>query len=114
MAQRYYLSIDDLAHARGESAELSFHGDSPDGFAAALQSGLREPSLWQRWLAMQPDPDNVDAALGATDPAATVTARQTDLHTDVVVTTTLPHAILRHRLGLLIGRHWTLRDVKAA
>ena len=30
------------------------------------------------------------------------------------ITTTLPHSIIKHRLGLLIGRHWTLRDVTAA
>jgi hypothetical protein len=112
--QRYYLGIDDLAHARGTVAALSFHGDAPESFAAALQAALREPALWQRWLALQPDPDAVDASLGAVDAAATVTAQQRDLHADVVVTTTLPHAILRHRLNLLIGAHWTLRDVKSA
>ena len=30
--QRYYLSIGDLASARGEHAELSFHGASPEAF----------------------------------------------------------------------------------
>jgi hypothetical protein len=114
VAQRYYLNIDDLAHARGPVAELSFHGDSPETFAAALQSALREPSLWRRWLALQPDPDAVDASLGAIDPAATASAKQADLHTDVVVTTALRHVILKHRLSLLIGSHWTLRDVKNA
>ena len=113
--QRYYLGIEDLSHARGTVPELSFHGDSPESFGVALASALREPTLWQRWLAMQPDPDAVDPALGATDPAATVSARLSDeLHTDVIATTRLPHAILRHRLNLLVGAHWTLRDVKAA
>ncbi len=113
-AQRYYLSVDDLAKARGQFSELSFQGNSPDSFAALLQSALREPTLWRRWRAMQPDPDAVDPALGASDPAATVVAAQSDLHTDVVVTTNLPHAILKHRLTLLVGAHWSLRDVKAA
>lgn len=112
--QRYYLSIDDLPRARGESHELSFQGGSPGSFAALLQESLRTPSLWQRWKKMQPDPDDVDPALGATDPDATVVAEQSDLHCDVEVVTTLAHAILKHRLGLLIGKHWTLRDVKAA
>jgi hypothetical protein len=113
--QRYYLNIEDLAHARGTVPALSFQGDSPEGLGAALSAALREPALWQRWLALQPDPDAVDPALGATDPAATVTARLADeSHTDVVVTTRLPHAIVRHRLNLLVGAHWTLRDVKAA
>ena len=112
--QRYYIGIEDLSRARGSVASLSFQGESPDSFAAELQAALREPALWQRWLAMQPDPDAVDASLGATDPQAAVSATAHDLHTDVVVTTSLPHAVLRHRLNLLAGAHWTLRDVKAA
>jgi hypothetical protein len=112
--QRFYISIDDLAQARGTVASLSFQGDSPDSFAAELQSALRDAALFERWRALQADPDSVDPALGATDPAATVSAKQSDLHADVQVTTRLPHAILRHRLNLLAGAHWTLRDVKSA
>lgn len=111
---RYYLSIDDLAKARGEFNALSYHGSSPEGFAELLRSALREPELWRRWKAMQPDPDAVDPALGASDPDATVTAVQSDLHTDVTVTTSLPHAVLKHRLTLLIGSHWRLHDVQMA
>ena len=111
--QRYYLSIENLANARGHISELSYQGNSPDSLAAALQAALREPSLWQRWRAMQPDPDAIDPSLGANDPAATVRATQSNLHTDVVVTTALPHAILKHRLSLLIGAHWSLHDVQA-
>jgi hypothetical protein len=112
--QRFYLSIDDLSRARGPIGALSFLGDSPETFAAELQSALRDSALFERWLALQPDPDAVDPALGTTDAAATVTAKQSDLHADVQVTTRLPHSILRHRLNLLAGAHWTLRDVKAA
>jgi hypothetical protein len=112
--QRFYLGIDDLAHARGSVPSLAFDGDSPERFAAELQSALRTPALFERWLAMQPDPDAVDPGLGATDPSATVDAQPRDLHTDVVVTTLLPHALLRHRLNLLVGAHWTLRDVRSA
>jgi len=36
------------------------------------------------------------------------------LHVDVTVTTRLPHSLLKHRLSLLVGAHWTLRDVKSA
>src|SRR5690349_23948847 len=95
--QRYFLSVDDLARARGSIATLSFQGGSPEGFAAQLQSALREPTLWNRWRAMQPDPDAVDPSTGANDPAATVTAHQSDLHCDAEVVTTLPHAIIKHR-----------------
>ena len=45
---------------------------------------------------------------------AVVEAHQADLHCDVKITTVLPHAVLKHRLGLLIGANWTLRDVSAA
>ncbi|GAA0717836.1 hypothetical protein [Dokdonella soli] len=112
--QRYIFSIDDLPKARGESHELSFPGGSPDTFAALLQQALRGPSLWQRWRAMQPDPDAVDPALGASDPAARVEAHQSDVHVSVDVVSSLPHAIIKHRMTLLIGKHWTLRDVSAA
>jgi hypothetical protein len=112
--QRYFLSIENLAQARGQIDELSYRGNSPDSFAAQLQAALREPSLWERWRALQPDPDAVDPALGASDAAATVSAAQKDLHTDIVVTTSLPHAVLKHRLGLLVGSHWRLHDVAAA
>ena len=112
--QRYYLSVENLATARGQISELSYQGNSPDSLAAALQSALREPSLFARWCALQPDPDAVDPSLGASDPNATVRAQQSNLHTDVEVTTSLPHAILKHRLGLLIGAHWSLHDVQAA
>jgi len=113
-SQRYFISIENLPKARGESHELSFHGGSPESFASLLEESLRTPSLWQRWKSMQPDPDEVDPALGVSDPAATVTAEQRDLHTDVQVVTSLPHVILKHRLTLLIGKNWTLRDVGKA
>ena len=113
-SQRYFFSVDDLARARGQIEALSFQGGSPEHFAGALQAALREPTLWNRWRAMQPDPDAVDPGMGITDPAATVTAHQADLHCDAEVVTTLPHAILKHRLGLLVGSHWRLRDVKSA
>ena len=113
-AQRYLFSIDDLVKARGESHELSFQGGSPESFAAMFQQSLRESALWQRWREMQPDPDAVDPALGQNDPAATVEAHQSDVHVSVDVRSSLPHAIIKHRLTLLIGKHWTLRDVSAA
>ncbi|MFI4970083.1 MAG: hypothetical protein ACHP7D_07735 [Lysobacterales bacterium] len=112
--QRYLFSIDDLPKARGESHELSFPGGTPQSFAALLQNSLRGPSLWQRWRALQPDPDAVDPALGLNDPDAIVEAHQSDVHVDVEVRSSLPHAIIKHRMTLLIGKHWTLRDVSAA
>ncbi len=112
--QRFLFSIDDLPKARGETHELSFEGGSAEGFAALLQKSLREPTLWQRWRAMQPDPDAVDPTLGQSDPEAAVEAHQSDVHVSVTVVTSLPHSIIQHRMTLLIGKHWTLRDVSAA
>ena len=112
--QRYLFSIDDLPKARGESHELSFQGGSPESFASMLQQALREPVLWERWRALQPDPDAVDPALGAYDPAAIATAQQADVHVSVEARSSLPHAVIKHRMTLLIGKHWTLRDVSAA
>jgi len=113
-AQRYYLTIDDLAHARGPDPDLSFQGSSPHSFAEVLQQALRETILFQRWRAKQPDPEEVDESLAPVDPDATVSAEQDDLHTEVEVVTSLPHALLRHRLFILIGQHWKLRDVRTA
>ncbi len=112
--QCFYLVIPDLAQARGKIQALSFDGTSAESFAGELQAALREPSLIQRWRAMQPDPDAIDEGLGACDPQANVVAQQSDLHINAQVTTTLSYALLKHRLGLLIGAHWTLRDVHAA
>ncbi|HEY3520519.1 MAG TPA: hypothetical protein VGK80_05695 [Rhodanobacteraceae bacterium] len=113
-AQRYYLTIDNLSNAHGADPELAFRGSSPQSFADALQSALQTNALFQRWRARQPDPEEVDESLAPIDPGAVVTAHQDDLHADVEVVTALPHAVLRHRLNLLIGHHWKLRDVRAA
>jgi hypothetical protein len=110
----YYLSIADLAHARGDDPRFAYDGAGPNDFAAALQQALRYDGLFQRWRAAQPDPDAVDTSLGATDPTAQVNARVADLRTDVDLVTDLPMSVVRHRLYLLIGAAWQLRDLRAA
>jgi hypothetical protein len=115
MASRhhYYLSVADLAHVRGGDPTLSYDGAGPGDFAAALQEALRSPVLFERWRALQPEPDEVDPALGATDAQAQVAARVADLHVEVDVLTSLPMSLLRQRLNWLIGASWQLRDVRA-
>ena len=113
-AQRYYLTIKDLAKARGPDPDLSFQGSAPQSFAAALQEALRKPILFQHWKEKQPDPDDVDQSLAPVDPEATVTATLDDVRTNVQVVTTLTHFVLRHRLFILIGPNWQLHDVAAA
>ena len=39
---------------------------------------------------------------------------QRDLHIDLVATTSLKGDIVKHRMALLAGSHWQLRDVTAA
>ena len=112
MPTRYYISLPDPA--RGSDAELAFKSQGADGLAAELQDALRSNGLFQRWRMKQEDPDDVDAALGATDAGATVQGEQHDLKIDLIVITSLPSSILRQRLGLLAGNGWQLRDVSAA
>ena len=113
-AQRYYLGIDELATARGADATLSFDGVSAARFGEVLQHALRSDELFERWRALQPEPDEVDPALGATDAAATVSGEQHDLGIRLVATTVLPGEILRQRLRLLAGQRWEMRDVTRA
>ena len=113
MPTRYYLSLPDPKAARGSDAGMSFNAHGAPEFAAQLQDALRTRALFERWQATQDDPEDVDESLAATDAGATVTGEQRDLRVDLVATTTLPASILRHRLRLLAGNGWELRDVTA-
>ena len=114
MPTRYYIRLPDAARARGEEPALAFRSQGAEGLATELQDALRSDALFERWRATREDPDEVDPALGATDPDAGVSGAQHDLHVDLVVTTVLPSGILRQRLGLLAGHGWQLRDVTSA
>jgi hypothetical protein len=113
MAVRYYLSIPD-AGALGAAGEFAFRARGAEGLAEELQAALREDALFQRWRAAQEDPDGVDPGLGVVDATATVRGEQHDLQIDLVATTSIPGAVLKHRLRLLAGGGWQLRDVTAA
>lgn len=114
MATRYYITLPDGALARGSDPDLSFTAQSGEGFAAELQTALRGDTLFERWRLKQDEPDEVDRSLAANDPEATVEGAQNNLHIDLVVTTSIPGAVLKQRLRLLAGSAWELRDVKAA
>ena len=114
MSTRFYLRLPDPKRARGDDPATSFRSDGAEGLAEELQSALRQPRVFEQWRARQEDPDAVDPALGAVDPQARVTGEQSDLSVDLVATTTLPGPVFRHRLRLLAGTHWELRDVRAA
>jgi len=110
----YYLSVDDIRRAHGADPALAWQGASPDDLAAALQESLRGTGLFERWRATQPEPDEVDMSLAATDPQASASAKVADLHVDIDLVTDLPMRVVRQRLGWLIGPSWQLRDMRAA
>jgi hypothetical protein len=110
---RYYLTLPDPKAARGSDANTSFSAHGAAEFASELEQALRSTALFERWRGQQKDPDDIDQALAAVDPAASVTGEQNDLRIDLVATTSLPASILRHRLRLLAGDGWQLRDVAA-
>lgn len=112
MTVHYSISLPDPAKARGSDPRLSFTASGADAFAEQLQAALRTPELFERWKATQDEPDDVDPALGLTDPAATVTGQQADLRINLVASTTLPGDIFKQRLRLLAGNHWEMRDVR--
>jgi len=114
MATRYYISLKDPKLARGSDPAFSFTAHGAEEFAAQLGDALRTDALFVRWRDAQEDPDAVDPAMGATDPAAHVTGEQDDLHVDLIVITALPGSVFKHRLRLLAGSAWELRDVSSA
>lgn len=113
MPTRYYIRLPDPSNARGADPALGFHSQGADGFAEELQHALRENTLFCAWRDKQEDPDSIDPSLGTADPAAVVIGKQRDLHIDLEVVTALPSDLLRHRMTLLAGNHWQLRDVTA-
>lgn len=113
MPVRYFIALPDPEHARG-AGELPFRSQGADGIASELQDALRSDALFERWRGRQDDPDAVDPALAAADPAATVSGEQRDLGIDLIVVTSLPGGVFKHRMRLLAGNAWELRDVSAA
>lgn len=111
MTVRYQIRLPDPAMARGSEPALAFTANGAEAFAEQLQDALRTPALFERWRAMQPEPDEVNPALGATDPTATVTGEQHDLAINLVALTSIPGDILQHRLRLLAGNRWEMRNV---
>ncbi|PJJ97464.1 hypothetical protein CO641_10870 [Lysobacteraceae bacterium NML91-0213] len=106
----YYIRIPDPDLARA-SGTFAFRSQSAPGMAEELQEALAGPGLFERWRDSQDDPDLVDPELGQVDPAAQVTG-EGDLAFDLVAHTSLPGDILRHRMRLLAGKGWELRNVR--
>lgn len=112
MPVTYTIALPEPTLARGEHPALSFDAEGPEEFAAQLQQALRSEHLFQAWLQLQPDPDAVDPLLSATDPQATVGGKLDSMRILLSARTVLPGQVLKHRLQLLAGNHWQLRDVR--
>ena len=95
-----------------QAGRFAMAARGPEGIAEELQDALRGTALFERWRQTQDEPDEVDPALGAVDAQAKVSGRQRNLGVDLVVETTIPGEIMRHRLGLLAGSAWELRNVR--
>ena len=113
MSARFFISLPD-PDAVSAAGAFAFRSRGAEGIADELRAALRTDALFQRWRAMQEDPDAVDPAMGAIDPDAAVAGQQNDLHVELVVVSSISSAVLRHRLRLLAGHAWQLRDVTAA
>lgn len=108
----YFLSVKDMARAKGPDPDLSFEGIGPDKLAADIAAAMSGDGLFQRWRARQPEPDEVDPSLGVTDASASAKGELSNDRTDIQLKTSLPMRIVKHRLNLLIGSSWELRDTR--
>jgi len=109
---QYYISLPDPEKARGAEPDLSFKAHSAAGFAEELQDALRSTALFERWRARQSDPDAVEPRWAAVDPTASVEGKQDDLRINLVVITQISGDVFKHRMRLLAGHHWELREVR--
>lgn len=107
----YHIRIPDTSRL-DQAGRYALASRGPDGIAGEIQDALRGTALFERWRLDQEEPDEVDPAFGVVDAQATASARQRNLGVDLVLETTIPGEVLRHRLGLLAGSAWQLRDVR--
>lgn len=108
----FLIHIEHFTRAHGADPALAFTGSSPGALAGAIEDALQKPALFERWRAMQDEPDKVPAALGVMDATASVRADQRDLHVELEIRSTLPMKLIAQRLTWLVGPHWDLRNVK--
>ncbi|KRG67556.1 hypothetical protein [Pseudoxanthomonas dokdonensis] len=114
MPVRYFIRLPDPEAARGSDPAISFHANGAPAFAEQLQQALCSSALFEHWRGQQDDPDEVDQTLGVVDPSAQVSGEDDNLGVNLVATTSIPGRVLKHRLSLLAGNAWELRDVAAA
>ena len=112
MSTRYLIRVPDTDKARA-SGDYALRAQGPEGIAEEVQAALRSDALFARWRDAQVEPDEVDPALGIVDPTARVTGEQRDLGIDLTGVDSISSPIRKHRLRLLAGGAWELRDVRA-
>jgi hypothetical protein len=112
MSVSYSISLPDPAMARGSDPATSFSAHGAEAFAQQLQVALADPAWFEQWKSLQSAPDEVDQSLGKIDPAARVSGQQQDLRINLVATTSVHGDVLKHRMHVLAGTHWELRDVR--
>ena len=111
---KFYITLPEPGRARGELPALSFSGHSAESFAEQLRYALADRAYSRAWLATldEDDAERVDPALLAVDAAAGVTGTQRDLAIELVADTRINGSAFKHRMRLLAGAHWQLRDVR--
>ena len=110
---KFFISLPNPELARGNNPELSFSAHGAEALAEQLQNALSNPAYSQAWLSSlhEDDAEHIDAQLLAIDADAKVSGAQKDLGIDLIVDTKLNGSAFKHRLRLLAGSHWLLKDV---
>ncbi len=111
---KFYITLPDPGRARGELPALSFSAHGAEALAEQLRHALADRAYSQAWLATLDEDaaEHVDPALLAVDAAATVTGVQRDLAIELVADTRINGTAFKHRMRLLAGAQWQLRDVR--
>lgn len=111
MAITFTIALPDPPAAHGQDQSFCFHAHGPSAFAEQFQQALRDPAWFARWRAQQTHPDDIDPTLGLFDPSAQVQGYEQDTQIILSTVTSLPGKVIQHRLWLLAGHGWQLRDV---
>ncbi len=111
---KFYISLPEPEHARGALPALSFSAHGADAFAEQLRHALADRAYPQAWLATldEDDAEHVDPALLAVDAEARVSGSQKGLAIELVADSRINGSAFKHRMRLLAGSHWQLRDVR--
>ena len=114
MATRYYISLKDPEKARGNDPAFSFSAQRRRRIRRATAGSVARRRPVPALARCATGSRSGGCSLGAIDPGATVKGEQHNLQIDLIVVTTIPGSVFKHRLRLLAGNAWELRDVSTA